>query len=75
MRIMAEDNLLCGADAGICGGTNSNHEFEVHLNLAGRMKPTGINQLRVADVTYIRLKWEFAHQGIPVLFIGAPLGS
>lgn len=41
--------------------TNSNHEFEVHLNLAGRMKLMGIDQLWVADITYIRLKREFVY--------------
>jgi putative transposase len=31
--------------------TDSDHEFEVYLNLAGRMKLTGINQLWVADIS------------------------
>jgi hypothetical protein len=35
--------------------TNSNHKLEIYLNLASRMKLTGINQLWVADITYIRL--------------------
>src|SRR4029077_1125434 len=43
---------------------NSHHEFEVHLNLADRMKLTGINQLWVADITYIRLKWEFVYLAV-----------
>jgi putative transposase len=44
--------------------TDSNHEFEVHLNLAGRMKLTGINQFWVADITYIRLKREFVYLAV-----------
>ena len=36
--------------------TNSDDEFEVYLNLAGRMKVTRINQQWVADITYIRLQ-------------------
>lgn len=41
--------------------TDSDHDFEVYLNLASRMKLTGVNQLWVADITYIRLhrEWVF----------------
>jgi len=39
--------------------TDSDHELEVYLNLAGRMTLTGANQLWVADITYIRLHREF----------------
>jgi len=31
--------------------TDSDHEFEVYLNLASRMKLTGMNQLWVADIS------------------------
>src|SRR5882672_244999 len=44
--------------------TNSNHKLEIYLNLAGRMKLTGINQLWVADITYIRLKAEFVYLAV-----------
>ena len=64
MRIMGEDNLLAVRMRAFVVTTNSHHEFEVHLNLAGRMKLTGINQLWVADITYIRLKWEFVYLAV-----------
>jgi transposase InsO family protein len=64
MRIMGEDNLLAVRARAFVVTTNSHHEFEVHLNLAGRMKLTGINQLWVADITYIRLKWEFVYLAV-----------
>ena len=64
MRIMAEDNLLAVRPRAFVVTTDSNHEFEVHLNLAGRMKLTGIDQLWVADITYIRLKREFVYLAV-----------
>jgi putative transposase len=64
MRIMAEDNLLAVQPKSFVATTNSNHEFEVYLNLASRMKLTGINQLWVADITYIRLQREFVYLAV-----------
>ena len=44
--------------------TDSSHELEVYLNLARRLKLTGIDQLWVADITYIRLKTEFVYLAV-----------
>ena len=63
-RIMQEDNLLALQPKRFVVTTNSNHKFEVYLNLASRMKLTGVNQLWVADITYIRLKAEFVYLAV-----------
>jgi transposase InsO family protein len=44
--------------------TDSHHELEVYLNLAYRMKLTGIDQLWVADITYVRLRAEFVYLAV-----------
>src|SRR6202051_1225235 len=58
-RLMSEDNLLAVQPKSFVVTTDSDHELEVCLNLAGRMKLTGVNQLWIADITYIRLHREF----------------
>ncbi|MGH8527352.1 MAG: IS3 family transposase, partial [Gammaproteobacteria bacterium] len=59
VRIMREDNLLAVQPRAFVVTTDAAHDFEVFLNLARRMKLTGINQLWVADITYLRLQREF----------------
>jgi putative transposase len=55
-RLMREDNLLAIRKRRfVPQTTDSRHDFDVALNLARRMKPTAINQLWVADITYVRL--------------------
>ncbi len=63
-RLMREDNLLAIQRRAFVVTTDSKHEFEIYLNLASRMKLTGINQLWVADITYIRLKTEFVYLAV-----------
>jgi transposase InsO family protein len=63
-RIMREDNLLGMQPERFVVTTNSTHKLEIYLNLASRMKLTGINQLWVADITYIRLKAEFVYLAV-----------
>ena len=59
LRIMREDNLLAIRYRQYILTTDSQHTHEVYVNLAARMTVTGINQLWVADITYIRLRVEF----------------
>jgi transposase InsO family protein len=63
-RIMREDDLLAMQPKRFVVTTDSKHELEVYLNLASRMKLTGINQLWVADITYIRLQAEFVYLAV-----------
>jgi transposase InsO family protein len=63
-RIMREDNLLAVQPRAFVVTTDSRHKLEVYLNLAGRMKLTGVNQLWVADITYIRLHREFVYLAV-----------
>jgi putative transposase len=60
-RIMREDNLLAVRRKQFVTTTDSNHALDIYLNLARRMTPTAINQLWVADITYIRLLNEFVY--------------
>ena len=64
LRLMREDNLLAVQPRAFKVTTDSNHDLEVYLNLADRMKLTGIDQLWVADITYIRLKTEFVYLAV-----------
>lgn len=63
-RMMREDNLLAVQPRAWVQTTDSDHEFDVYLNLAVRMQLTGINQLWVADITYIRLQTEFVYLAV-----------
>ena len=58
-RTMREDNLLCVRKRKFVVTTDSNHGWKVYPNLAPKMILTGVDQLWVADITYIRLSDEF----------------
>lgn len=63
-RIMREDNLLAVQPRAFIVTTDSDHGLEVYLNLAKRLELTGVNQLWVADITYIRLRTEFVYLAV-----------
>jgi putative transposase len=63
-RIMREDNLLAMQPRAFVVTTDSDHDFEVYLNLASRMEVSGVNQLWVSDITYIRLRHEFVYLAV-----------
>ena len=65
-RLMREDNLLCVRKRKFVVTTDSNHGRKVYPNLAGEMALTGIDQLWVADITYIRLQNEFVYLAVVI---------
>jgi putative transposase len=61
LRLMRTDNLLClRRRAFVPATTDSRHAWRVVPNLARGMEVTGLDQLWVADITYLRLLEEFA---------------
>jgi transposase InsO family protein len=63
-RILKSDNLLAVRRRKFVVTTDSNHRFRVHPNLAESMELAAVNQLWVADITYIRLQGEFVFLAI-----------
>jgi putative transposase len=63
-RLMREDNLLCLRRRKFVVTTDSAHTLPVYPNLAGAMTLTGLDQLWVADITYIRLRTEFVYLAV-----------
>jgi len=63
-RLLQEDNLLALQPRAYRRTTVSRHELQVHLNLARHLHLTGINQLWVADITYLRLQTEFVYLAV-----------
>ena len=64
LRLMREDNLLCLRRRKYVFTTDSAHALPIYPNLARRVKLTKINQLWVADITFIRLRSEFVYLAV-----------
>jgi transposase InsO family protein len=65
LRLMREDNLLAlRRKAFVPVTTDSRHGWRVVPNLARGMELTGLDQLWVADITYVHLAEEFAYLAI-----------
>jgi transposase InsO family protein len=58
---MRQAGLLCRRIKRFVATTNSNHGFHVYPNLARKLELSSLNQMWLADITYIRLRQEFVY--------------
>jgi transposase InsO family protein len=63
-RVMREDNLLAQRWRKFVFTTDSKHGHRVYENLAAKLELSGVNQLWVADITYIRLESQFVYLAV-----------
>jgi putative transposase len=63
-RWMRADHLLCLRKRKFVVTTDSDHGLRVYPNLARTLTLTGLDQLGVADLTYIRLELEFVYLAV-----------
>jgi putative transposase len=67
LRLMRDDNLLClRARPFIPRTTDSRHGFAIRANLTRGARPTGLDQIWVADITYVRLAETFVYLAVVV---------
>jgi putative transposase len=65
LRLMGEDNLLCLRKRPFVPVTTaSRHSWQVVPHLARGLIVTGLDQLWVADITYVRLREEFVYLAV-----------
>jgi len=65
LRLMHEDNLLClRAKPFVPRTTDSRHSFAIVPNLTRGLVPTGLDQIWVADITYVRLGEAFVYLAV-----------
>ena len=65
LRLMGEDNLLCLRKRPFVPVTTaSRHSWQVVPHLARGLIVTGLDQLWVADITYVRLREEFIYLAV-----------
>jgi putative transposase len=64
LRLMHEDNLLCLRKKSFARTTDSAHDLVVYPNLLPELTITGLDQLWVADITYVRLQQEFVYLAV-----------
>ena len=67
LRLMHEDNLLSlRARPFVPRTSDSRHGSAIRPNLARSLRPTGLDQLWVADITYVRLAEDFVYLAVVI---------
>lgn len=64
LRLMRADNLLALRKRRFVLTTDSHHPFAIYPNLVPRLVVDGLNQLWVADITYVRLRETFLYLAV-----------
>jgi transposase InsO family protein len=65
IKIMREEKIICRRKKRFRPvTTQSNHSYEVYPNLAKDLIVTGLNQLWIADITYVHLPYDFVYLAI-----------
>ena len=65
LRLMREDNLLClRTRRFVPATTDSRHGWQIWPNLARGLVTRNLNELWVADITYVRLQEEFVYVAV-----------
>lgn len=65
LRLMREDNLLClRTRRFVPATTDARHGWRIWPNLARGLETSKLNELWVADITYVRLREEFVYVAV-----------
>ena len=75
LRLMREDNLLALRRKAFVSTTDSNHVRCVYPNLVPGLNVTGVNQLWVFDLTYIRLAREWVYLAVVLNALDSALAA
>ena len=64
LKIMRKDGLLCLRPKAFISTTQSHHSFTIYPNLARTLIVERLNQLWVADITYVHLRHEVCYLAV-----------